>query len=120
VVEDDSRDVEEGVRRLQVRLNADAGSRNVVRTGANRVTVFVGATDLGTLLGAIVANEQLRFEAEEETVTVTVELIPQLPPGEPVRAPLVIPRARRSDSADLPWHIPTGRRRFPVPGLPAS
>jgi hypothetical protein len=67
--------------------------------------------DREALQAAVVTNEQLGFLAEQQNVTLTVELIPQVPAGEVMRQQLVVPRSGRSGTAAFLWHIPENRRR---------
>lgn len=113
------------VRLLQVELNAGTSpargtapssstgpEANVLQSGDNSVGVFVGPLEVAALQAAMVTNEQLGFvEPEQQTVTLTVELIPQVPAGEVMRQPLVVPRSGRSGTAGFIWHIPEKRRR---------
>jgi hypothetical protein len=113
------------VRLLQVELNAGrahagrsapssttAPKANVLQSGDNRVGVFVGPMEREALQAAVVTNEQLGFvEERQESVTLTVELIPQVPAGEVMRQSLEVPRSGRSPTAEFLWHIPASRRR---------
>ena len=80
---------------------------NVIRRGPNQVEVFVGPEQEGALRGAHVTNKQLGFSGSSVTsVRLTAVLVPILPPGDPVRSELEVPRTGNSDPAVLPWFVP--------------
>jgi hypothetical protein len=103
-------------RLLQVYVGRPGGPAaepgNVLSEGANVVDVFIGPVEEHALAGARVTDQQLGFD--DPTVVsarVTVQLVPLMPPGVPVRAEMDVPRVGRSTTASLPLVVPAGRRR---------
>lgn len=105
---------EEEVRHLNVRVGASTPAGrgpddNVIREGANRVTVFIGAPEAGALHGPGLDNSTLGFTSPDlTTVRLTAVLVPLTPRGEPTRTELDVPRVGRSDDARLTLHVPPG------------
>ncbi len=87
-----------------------AGGGNVLRPGPNAVDVFIGPEERGALVGPESPDRELFADPTLEMVRLTVVLAPLLPPGEPVRAELEVPRVGRSPNARLLWTLPARGR----------
>jgi hypothetical protein len=102
---------EDEVRFLQATVGPKA-QRNVLREGPNRVSVFIGPHEQGTLRGPALGNTQLGFDSPQvNTVRLTLVLVPLSPRGEPSRTEIDVPRFGRSEEARLTLHVPPGQAR---------
>lgn len=80
---------------------------NMLHSGANAVSLFIGPEEAGALQGPAAPNALLGFnDPAINRVRLTVVLAPLLPRGEPVRTELDVPRTGRSANARLLWELP--------------
>ena len=121
----------EEVRLLQATVNHSDGrfdfdtgtfppEPNIWRMGSNEIRVFLGPREQDALAGGVVSDTALGFAEDPElaSVSLTVELVPLEPPGQPQRAELVVPRTGRSPDAvfslELDRHTTTVTARVVV------
>jgi hypothetical protein len=86
----------------------DTPPDNVVRTGTNRVDVFVGPQEAGTIVGRAMSNTELGFGPRTVKVSLDVVLVPLEPTGPAQHRTIEIRRTGRSETATFDWEIPAG------------